>query len=191
MTTVPSYDAVWTVEVLDPNKRYPMKSQPVPAGEPAILEHSGTCHYLASDIVEYRNDFGIEYEVSVHSFATLNKSQSLALEKAGKLNSDLPTKFQCEQNMWTFVTSNDPSTDFDASKFNLPKPEEVMSQVWQKLIAKGTYGIRGLCLIITTIIKSGRSSIGPEDFFDIMNKYGIVLSLDVNQLSIFTFKIGG
>jgi hypothetical protein len=43
--------------------------------------------------VKIKNDFGSENEVSVHSFATKNRSQNLALEKDGKITGDLPTKF--------------------------------------------------------------------------------------------------
>lgn len=43
---------------------------------------------MASDFINYRNDFGMEYEVSVHSHATFNKSQINNLEKVGKLTRD-------------------------------------------------------------------------------------------------------
>lgn len=157
-----------------------MKSQPVPVGEPIILEHCGTSHYLASDLIEYRNDFGIEYEVSVHSYATLNKSQSLALEKAGKLNRDLPTKFQTEQNMWTFVTSKDPATDYDIAKNEKLKPEELLSMVREKLLERGTYGIRGLGLVFKNMDTTGNKKLDPEEFYEGMNKYGLCISIEVN-----------
>jgi len=179
VTTVPNYDTVWTIEHLDPNQRYPMKSQVVPVNEPVIIEHCGTSHYLASDLVEYRNDFGIEYEVCVHSFATLNKSQSLALEKAGKLNRDLPTKFQTEQNMWTFVTSKDPSTDYEIQAKKKIPPEELLILVKQKLLERGNYGIRGLGLIFKNMDKSGNRKLDPEEFYNAMEKYGISISIEV------------
>ena len=62
-------------------------------GDPILLRHSPTSHYLASDLVKYRNDFGTEFEVCVNSFATKNKSQNLELEKDGKATSDVPSKF--------------------------------------------------------------------------------------------------
>jgi len=43
--------------------------------------------------VKIKNDFGSEFEVSVNSFATKNRSQNLALEKEGKITSDIPSKF--------------------------------------------------------------------------------------------------
>lgn len=74
MYSKPIYDTVFTVEHADPNFRYKMKSKPVPINQPIIIEHSATAHLLASDNLQYKNDFGTEFEVSVHSHATLNKS---------------------------------------------------------------------------------------------------------------------
>jgi hypothetical protein len=57
----------------------------VPANQEVLIEHCATSQYLASDKINYRNDFGTEYEVCVHSYSTNNKSQALNLEKVGKL----------------------------------------------------------------------------------------------------------
>ena len=43
-------------------------------GDPILIRHSPTSHYLAADTVKYRNDFGTEFEVCVNSFAKLNKT---------------------------------------------------------------------------------------------------------------------
>mgnify|MGYP001617066926 CR=1 FL=1 len=58
---------------------------PVPSNTPIIIEHCATSHYLASDKIDYINDFGSEFEVSVKSYSTNNKSQQLNLEKIGKI----------------------------------------------------------------------------------------------------------
>ena len=39
-----------------------------------MIEHCATSKYLASDKIPYRNDFGSEFEVSVHSYSTTNKN---------------------------------------------------------------------------------------------------------------------
>ena len=104
MFTKKNYDTVWTLESSDPNYRLTANNSPLLSNTPLIIKHKATSHYLASDIVEYRNDFGTEYEVCVHSFATLNKSQQLALENSGKLTREIPTKFQHDQNVWMVVT---------------------------------------------------------------------------------------
>jgi hypothetical protein len=53
-----------------------------------LIEHCSTSQFLASDKINYRNDFGMEYEVCAYSYATNNKSQALNLEKVGKLTVD-------------------------------------------------------------------------------------------------------
>jgi len=85
LTAKNAYNTVWKVDHADPNLRLKLKGQPVESGAPILLEHCATCHYLASDKINYRNDFGMEFEVCVHSYATANKSQALNLEKTGKL----------------------------------------------------------------------------------------------------------
>ncbi len=51
-----------------------MAGQPVQANAPVLIKHCATSAYLASDLLEYRNDFGTEYEVNVHNYSTKNKS---------------------------------------------------------------------------------------------------------------------
>ena len=74
VTIKSSYDTVWEIEEIDPNNRFESYGEKVIANGPLIVKHASTCHYLASDLVKDENDFGSEYEVTVHSYATLNKS---------------------------------------------------------------------------------------------------------------------
>lgn len=93
VSTKSSFSCTWIIDSLDPNFRFERQGEPVVASDPVLIRHCQTSHYLASDLVKYKNDFGQEYEVSVHSFATKNKSQNLALEKEGRLTVDVPSKF--------------------------------------------------------------------------------------------------
>lgn len=79
------YNTVWKILHLNPTLRTSSQGSPVAANEGVIIEHCATSQYLASDRINYRNDFGMEYEVCVNSYATKNKSQALNLEKIGKL----------------------------------------------------------------------------------------------------------
>lgn len=173
MHTILNYDTVWSIEDVDPNKRYAMKSQIVEVNHPIILEHSGTAHYLASDLIEYRNDFGTEYEVSVRSYGTLNKSQSLALERTGKLTREMPTKFQQDENVWSFVTSQDPSTDFDPNAEHLIDPAEVVAEIKYKLLQRGAFGLRGLAHVFNRMDRNGNHKLEPHEFADALNEYGL------------------
>jgi hypothetical protein len=186
-----SFNTVWSIEHADPNKRFSIKGQPVELGQPVLLEHCGTSHYLASDLIEYRNDFGVEYEVSVHSHATLNKSQSLSLEKSGKQAAGTPTKFQEDQNIWSFVASQDPSTDFDPTveqaagqaggKTTVGKPSaervltpiEVFATIKQKLLQQGGYGLRGLSKVFKRIDQNGNGKLDSQEFCEVLNDFGV------------------
>ena len=79
------HNTVWEVEALDPNARFETAGRTVNSHEPILLKHCATNRFLSSDLINYRNDFGMEFEVSVHSHATKNRSQNLALEKNGKI----------------------------------------------------------------------------------------------------------
>lgn len=173
-----------------------MKGQPIELEQSILLEHCGTAHYLASDLIEYRNDFGAEYEVSVHSYGTLNKSQSLSLEKSGKQAAGTPTKFQEDQNIWSFVASQDPSTDFDPTVEQAggrttglaatgmaggkPSPEkramsplEVFADIKQKLLQRGGYGLRGLARVFKRMDQSGNNKYEVQEFCEILDDFDL------------------
>lgn len=101
------YNTVWKIEHGKPQMRLSSRGSPVEANSPVVIEHCATAHLLASDKLQYRNDFGMENEVNVHSYSTANKSQALKLEQVGKLTRDEPTKFANEQNIWMICTAKD------------------------------------------------------------------------------------
>lgn len=109
MTTKLIYNTVWKIVHFNPNFRLTTIGSPIPANEPVLIEHCATSHYLASDNINYRNEFGMEFEVNVNSYSTYNKSQALNLEKVGKITRDQPTKLQYDQNSWVIMTASDPS----------------------------------------------------------------------------------
>ena len=76
-----SYNNVWIIDSLNPNDRFERQGEPVKSGECVLFRHCQTIQYLASDNKSYKNDFGTEFEVSAHSFHTINKTQNLHLEK--------------------------------------------------------------------------------------------------------------
>lgn len=89
-----TFAGVWVIDTLDPNFRMERQGEPVKCGDPILIRHCSTSHYLGSDDKRYANDFGGEKEVMCHSFAIQNRTQNLALEATGNLTSDVPTKFQ-------------------------------------------------------------------------------------------------
>lgn len=57
------YNTVWTIEDSNPNSRKSSFGQPVVANSGVIIKHCATANLLASDLVDYGNDFGLENEV--------------------------------------------------------------------------------------------------------------------------------
>lgn len=133
-----SYNTQWVIDSFDPNDRFERQGEPVKAGEPILLRHCHTQQYLASDCVVEKNDFGQEYEVSCHSFACQNKTQNLELEKRGNITTDVPTRFQQEQNVWIFETAPDASCAApieDLQKFNVA---ELLDDIKRFIAAKSS-----------------------------------------------------
>ena len=124
------YYNMWIVEHIDPNVRFKSEGLPVKVNEPILLKHCSTDHHLASHLVEYKNDFGVEYEICCSSFLTLNKSQHLNLEKQGLLTKDHSTKFTTEENTWYFVTSDDPTKEQVAEVISLVSLVNTAKKTW-------------------------------------------------------------
>lgn len=82
----------------------------VKAGTPIILEHCATSQYLFTDKIDYRNEYGIEYEVSALCAATKSKTQMLANEGKGTQVRENVHKAVPMQNYWCFETSCDPNS---------------------------------------------------------------------------------
>ena len=93
MHSAASFNTVWVIDSPNPNDRLERQGEPVRAGEPLLIRHCQTQQYLASDKSSFRNDFGNEFEVMAHSFASANKTQNLFLEKQGAVTVDVPTRF--------------------------------------------------------------------------------------------------
>ncbi len=68
------YNTVWKIDHAQPQMRLKVRGSPIEANSPVVIEHCATSHCLASDKLSYRNDFGMEFEVNVHSYTTANKS---------------------------------------------------------------------------------------------------------------------
>ena len=160
-----NYNTVWEVEHVNPNVRFETGGQPVRANEPILLKHLATHHYISSDNKPLKNDYGQEFEVSVYSHATQNKSQNLALEKTGKVTRDVPSKFQQDQNIWMFVTAPDPSYAIPTQdESGEPQFQVFINELKAKLKERGSLGIRGLGRIFKAMDDNGNHLLDVDDF---------------------------
>jgi len=73
---------MWTLQPVLGNMKE-RQGEVVRAGDPIILVHCATSQYLYTDRIDYRNEYGIEYEVSALCAATKSKTQVLANEYKG------------------------------------------------------------------------------------------------------------
>jgi hypothetical protein len=95
-----SYYTCWTIEYIDSSLKVALEGTPVKAGDAFHIKHCATGRLLASDLVNYFNDYGNEYEVCCHNFLTSNKYQTLISEKEGRLKDDTKIRTETEENVW-------------------------------------------------------------------------------------------
>lgn len=133
------FNTVWVFEYADPKVRFEMGGQPIRANEPVLIKHCFTSQWLASDNVPYRNDFGEEFEVFGHSFQHHNKTQNLIAEKTGRTTIDIPLRNQNPQNVWTVLTAQDKSQEFDESILDKTNSvESLLTKLKHQMIQRGT-----------------------------------------------------
>ena len=187
-----TYETVWEIEEVNPNVRFEKYAEKVPANMPILIKHSHTCHFLASDAVPYKNDYGGEFEVTVHSYSKNNKSQNLALEFKGQITSDVPSKFQLDQNIWKIVTAPDPSFDSaDGGDDHAFKVEMLLKEVKARLLERSSYGIRGLSRIFKIMDDNGNGQLDVDDFRWGLIDFGISISKEEAEMLLSAFDRDG
>lgn len=153
-----------------------MYGEPVMANDPILLKHSNTNHFLASDTVPYKNQYGGEFEVNVKSYAQKKKTQNLALEKTGMLTSDVPTRYQEDQNVWMICTAPDPSYSVPLEGDEEYTIEDLMRDIKQRLLEHSSFGIRGLGRIFRAMDDNGNHQLDLDDFRWGLIDFGITIS---------------
>mmetsp|Transcript_24623 Transcript_24623/g.28303 ORF Transcript_24623/g.28303 Transcript_24623/m.28303 type:complete len:253 (-) Transcript_24623:82-840(-) len=172
------YDCVWEIEYIDPNERFEMYGEPVKANDPVIIKHVNTNHYLASDTVPYKNQYGGEFEVSVRSYAQKKKTQNLALEKTGMITSDVPTKYQGDENVWMICTAPDPSYSVPLEGDEEYTIEDLLKDIKNRLLERSSFGIRGLSRIFKAMDDNGNHQLDLDDFRWGLIDFGITITKD-------------
>jgi Ca2+-binding EF-hand superfamily protein len=175
------YDCIWEIDHIDPKVRFEMYGEVVPANEPILIKHSNTNHYLASDAVPYKNQYGGEFEVNVKSFAQNKKTQNLALEKTGMITSDVPTRYQEDQNLWMICTAPDPSYSVPLDGDEEYTFEDLLRDIKKRLLERSSFGIRGLSRIFKIMDDNGNHQLDVDDFRWGLIDFGITITKDEAQ----------
>ena len=100
-----SFFNCWTVEHIDPSKRLDVQGQPVPSNEPFLIRHDQTGKLLSSDLIDYFNDFGHEYEMCANNYLPYGRYQKIL---PAKMKEDKVSEVQCNrverpENIWEVV----------------------------------------------------------------------------------------
>ena len=181
MHSLQSYVGQWIIDWPDPNYRLEKQGEPVTVASPVLIRHCQTLHYLASDNVRYAKNYGGECEVSCHSFAATFKTQNLALEEKGNITTDVPTKFQHDQNHWAFIGA--PNDSYAAPieelhKFNI---DDLINEIKAKLLERSSSGIKGIARIFRAMDDSGDKKLDVDDFRWGFIDYGFNLTQEEAQ----------
>ena len=95
----------WTIEHIDPSKRLEVQGQPVPSSEPFLIRHDQTGKLLSSDLIDYFNDFGHEYEMCCNNYLPYGRYQKIL---PFDMHEDKVAEVQCNriekpENIWSVI----------------------------------------------------------------------------------------
>jgi len=172
-----AFNNTWIIDHIDPNYRFEKQGTPIEVNDPILIRHLATNHYLASDFNKIKNDFGVENEVFVHSFASKNRSQNLALEKEGKITGDLATKFQEDQNIFYFLSAPSAAYSQPVEELNRFTIDDLIKEIKVKIVERSAAGgIRGMTRIFKAMDNNKNGLLDVDDFRWGLMDYGISLS---------------
>ena len=154
----------WVVESLDPNDRFERCGEPVEPGQPILFRHCQTGQYLASDANRHGNEFGGEWEVMCHSFAQQNKTQNLQLEKTGHSTTDIPARFQQEQNQFVVCLAPDESYNKPLEELHKYSIDDLIADIKSKVLERSAGGIKGIARIFKAMDDNGNRQLDLDDF---------------------------
>lgn len=192
MTTETSKDTVFKVEFKNIETRFEMERTPVPANAEVVIRHMKTRTCLATDKIDYHNDFGKEYEVCGHTYNSTKKRNILVNEQRGKLTSDITARSEQDQNHWAFLTASQPSMEKDIARNEAKGVNATLEIVRQQLTKRG--GLRGLANIarIFRIYDDNEDrSLSQAEFSKGMRDMGIGLKPEEEKALLGAFETNG
>jgi len=102
-TPIESFYNCWTIEHVDPIKRFEVFGQPVNPDEPFLIRHFQTGKLLASSMNVIKNDYGREYELCANHYLPLTKFKKIEAEKDDKSTKGPVTRIEKPENIWCVV----------------------------------------------------------------------------------------
>jgi len=97
------------------------------------------------------------------------------MEKTGALTSDVPTRFQLEQNHWCLITAPDASYSQPIEDLHKFSVDDLIAEIKAKLLDRAS-GIKGISRIFKAMDDNGNRSLDLDDFRWGFIDYGFNLS---------------
>jgi len=187
-TACNTFATIWEFEHVDAKIRFEQVGEPVSVDEQVLLKHAHTSNWLGSESGLFKNLYGPEMEVFVHSFYDTKKTQNLIAERVGRTTGDTPLRGQGVQNYWVLVSAQRDSDQFDENEMDKPvKVSDILSFISQFLRNKGPYGLKGLRRMFFRIDERACACLEREDLKWSLQNYGIVLADDELKTLISAF----
>jgi hypothetical protein len=100
-----SFFNCWTIEHINAEKRLEVEGMPVPSNEPFLIRHDQTGKLLSSNLIDYFNDFGHEYEMCANNYLPYGRYQKIL---PFDMKEDKVSEVQCNrieqvENIWSIV----------------------------------------------------------------------------------------
>jgi hypothetical protein len=98
-----SFYNCWTIEHVDPIKRFEVMGQPVRVDQPFLIRHFQTGKLLGSDLIDYNNDYGHEFEMCANNYLAITKFKRIEADKNPKYDRPDVSRIEKDVNIWCAV----------------------------------------------------------------------------------------
>ena len=115
----------------------------------------------------------------------------MALEGEGNITSDVPTKFQHDQNVWFFCDAPNASYAVPMEQLEAFSIDDLIAEVKAKILQRSSGGIKGISRIFKAMDDNGNRQLDVEDFRWGFIDYGFNLSLEEAQHLVTHFDRDG
>ena len=77
--------------------------QPVRVDQPFLIRHFQTGKLLGSDLIDYNNDYGHEFEMCANNYLAITKFKRIEADKNPKFNRPDVSRIEKPVNIWCAI----------------------------------------------------------------------------------------
>ena len=115
----------------------------------------------------------------------------MALEGNGNITSDVPTKFQHDQNIWFVCDAPNASYSVPMEELEAFSIDDLVAEVKAKILERSSGGIKGIARIFKAMDDNGNRQLDVEDFRWGFIDYGFNLTQEEAQHLVTHFDRDG